>query len=153
MMLSVTVSIDAVELGWLLGVLTLVGSAMIHAFATPYIDFHIDTVRCVNHYAITTAQPDTASTRHAPQCEQAALVGTILTYLAGLVFSFEKETCDAAEGSDELCLSKTLELFAAIAIIATTIIAGWTEASVARTVRKKTELGEYNCHFHTISLV
>jgi len=151
MMLSVTVSVDAVELGWLLGVLALIASAMVHAFATPYIDPHIDAVRCSVVALSPQRRADTVSARCAPQCEQGALVGTILTYLAGLVFTFEKETCDSTELSDEQCLSQLLEYFAVIVIMTTTIIAAWTEFSVARTVAKKTTLGEQANHQYAAS--
>ena len=77
-------------------------------------------------------------------------MGTVLTYLAGLVFTFEKETCEAIEDSgafiasgegEERCLSQLLEYGAALVIVATTGLAAYAEFQVARTVRLKTKIG------------
>lgn len=77
-------------------------------------------------------------------------MGTVLTYLAGLVFTFEKETCEAIEDSgtfiasgesEDRCLSQLLEYGAALIIMATTVLAGYTEFQVAHTVRLKTKIG------------
>jgi len=111
LMLSVTYLPDHVELGWLLGVLTLIAASTMHAFAMPFMDEHIDS------------------------CEQFALLGAVLTYMAGLVFTYEAATCtrlgddisDADEDADDNCLSKSLEYFAAIVIIATCVLSIYAE--------------------------
>jgi len=111
LMLSVTYLPDHVELGWLLGVLTLIAASTMHAFAMPFMDEHIDS------------------------CEQFALLGAVLTYMAGLVFTYEAATCtrlgddisDADEDADDNCLSKPLEYFAAIVIIATCVLSIYAE--------------------------
>ena len=118
-MLSVTIMVDDVEMGWLLGVLTLIASTTMHAFACPYLDAHID------------------------ECEQFALLGTVLTYLAGLVFTFEHASCDteSIDRKRDECLSKTLEYFAALVIIVTAALGIYTELRVMISVKHKTKVG------------
>ena len=118
LMLSSCAFVDAVELGWLLGVLTLVASSIAHAYACPYLDHSINV------------------------CDSGALAGAVLTYLAGLVFTFEKVTCDADENdSDEQCLSALLEYFAAAVIAATCVMTIAIEVKVVHHVRRKTSIG------------
>jgi hypothetical protein len=100
-------------------VLTLIVSSIAHAFCEPYLDSNVD------------------------KCEQGALFGAVLLYLAGLVFEYEKEVCadDSSEQKLEACMSKGLEFAALLVIVGTAGMAIYTQIMVLRVVRRKTKIG------------
>ncbi len=73
-----------------------------------------------------------------------ALVGTLTTYLAGLVFALQQERCDpsvVALGVPDACLSTTLEYLTIVVILATCCLGIFASVSVWRTVAYKKEKG------------
>jgi len=99
MMLMSVVFAEDVGLGWMAGVVVLLVSLCAHSYASPYIDSTVDF------------------------CEMVGLLGAAITYLSGLVFTLQHESCDpeiatSEESSDE-CLSVYLEYFTLFIILFT----------------------------------
>jgi hypothetical protein len=106
MMLMSVVFAEDVGLGWMAGVVVLLVSLCAHSHCSPYIDSTVDF------------------------CEMIGLLGAAITYLSGLVFTLQHESCDpeiatSEESSDE-CLSVYLEYFTLFILLIT-----WFQAFVS----------------------